>query len=98
MKGTKTEVRPGVWRLRVYVGRRPNGTPIQVTKTIDTTEGKTVKPGSGVRRAEAELAAMVAKLEGGTAGSATTVGGLLDRFIAHAEAIGRAPTTTVKYR
>ncbi len=27
MRGTKTEVRDGVWKLRVYVGRNPNGSP-----------------------------------------------------------------------
>jgi len=28
VKGTKAEVRPGVWKLRVYVGRSPTGSPI----------------------------------------------------------------------
>ncbi|MGH9093358.1 MAG: hypothetical protein ACRDZR_18555 [Acidimicrobiales bacterium] len=47
MNGTKTEVRPGVWRLRVFAGRLANGTPIQKTKTVVTPEalkGK-AKPG-----------------------------------------------------
>jgi hypothetical protein len=33
-KGSMTEMKPGVWRLRVYAGRRENGTPIQLTKTL----------------------------------------------------------------
>jgi hypothetical protein len=33
MKGSMAEVRPGVWRLRVYAGRRANGTPVQIRKT-----------------------------------------------------------------
>jgi len=97
MNGTKTEVRPGVWRLRVYAGRRPNGTPIQVTKTLDTTGGKPAKPGAGTRLADAELARMAAKLDGGTTAPGTTVDGLLTRFLVHSEAIGRSPTTLVKY-
>lgn len=34
VKGSKTKIAPGVWRLRVYVGRRANGTPIQLTRTF----------------------------------------------------------------
>jgi integrase len=34
VKGSKTQIAPGVWRLRAYVGRRPNGTPIQASKTF----------------------------------------------------------------
>ena len=52
MQGTMSEVRPGVWRLRVYAGRRPNGTPIQITKTVKAAEAR---PGAGKRLAERAL-------------------------------------------
>ncbi len=105
MNGTKTEIRPGVWRLRVYAGRRANGTPIQVTKTLDTrakaNDGtpQAVKPGAGKRLADKELAKMAATVaRGNGATGTTTVGDLLDRFLAHSESLGRSPTTMVKYR
>ena len=50
-----TEVRPGVWRLRVYAGRRANGTPVQIRRTVEAEEAR---PGAGNRLAERELAAM----------------------------------------
>jgi hypothetical protein len=53
MRGTKKQVSDGVWRLRVYAGRRENGTPIQITKTV---HGPDTKPGSGSRLADRELA------------------------------------------
>ena len=59
--GTKTEVRPGVWRLRVYVGRNANGSPVQRTKTIRTLD-KNPKPGAGTRLADRELANMIAEV------------------------------------
>lgn len=96
MKGTKTEVRPGVWRLRVFVGRRPNGSPIQVTKTVDVGDGK---PGSGSRMADRELAKMVAAAHAGNlSGGVDTVDSMLDSWLRHCESIGRSPTTVAKYR
>jgi len=68
LKGTKTEVAPGVWRLRVYAGRRPNGTPIQITKTVRTGDGR---PGSGARAADRTLAKMVAEVDNGKRASGT---------------------------
>ncbi|MHB8220775.1 MAG: tyrosine-type recombinase/integrase [Acidimicrobiales bacterium] len=101
MSGTKTEVRPGVWRLRVYAGRRANGTPIQIRKTLVTPEaGKgTAKQGDGIRLADRELAKMVADVSAGRlSGGATTVGQLLDRWLEHLDSIGRSPTTVREYR
>jgi integrase len=99
MRGTKTERRPGVWKLRVYVGKKPDGTPIQVTRTLDTTGGNpNAKPGSGSRLADRELAKMVAEASAGrlTSGT-TTVKQLLDRWLAHLVATGRSPTTIREY-
>lgn len=95
MKGTKTEVSPGVWRLRVYVGRRANGTPIQITKTIHAP-GENPKPGAGSRLADSELAKMVSK--GDTATGTNTVGELLTEWLAHCKSLGRSPTTMREYQ
>lgn len=96
-------MRPGVWRLRVFAGRRPNGSPIQLCKTIVSREarerGERARPGSGIQEAKAELALLRAKASSGdaTAGT-TTVGELLDRWLAHCESLGRSPTTMRGYR
>jgi hypothetical protein len=90
-----TEVRPGVWRLCVYAGRRANGTPIQIRKTV---EAKDPRPGAGRRLAERELAAMVAKVASGNVSTGSeTVEDLLNAWLDH---IGpnRSPTTIRKYR
>jgi len=95
VKGTKTEVAPGVWRLRVYVGRSSNGNPIQVTKTVRTGGDR---PGSGARTADRALAKMVAEVDGGNRSTGgTTVNKLLDQWLEHCEAVGRSPTTVRKY-
>jgi integrase len=92
VKGTKTEIRPGVWRLRVYTGRRANGSPIQIAKTLELGDGK---PGSGSRLADRELANMVAKYGNGTAPTDNaTVDELLDRFLAHRKS--RLSPTTIR--
>ncbi len=102
MRGTKTEVAPGVWRLRVYVGRRPNGTPIQVTKTLRTGDGKKApKPGSGARLADTELAKMVQEASAGRAsggGRGLTVEDLLVRWLEHCRLQNRSPTTLREYQ
>jgi integrase len=97
VKGTKTEISPGVWRLRVYAGRRANGTPIQITKTVRAPD-KNPKPGAGSRIADDELAKMVSKVaQGDTATSIKTVGELLTEWLAHCESLGRSPTTMREY-
>jgi integrase len=96
MKGTKREVSPGVWRLRVFVGRRPSGSPIQITKTMHLGDGKR---GSGSRLADRELALMVAAAIKGTGAAGTdSMSELLDRWLDHCESLGRSPTTMREYR
>jgi len=90
-----TEVRPGVWRLRAYAGRKANGQPIQITKTIRSTEER---PGSGKRAAQRELAALVAKASSSTGTGATTMNELLDQWLDHLETLGRSPTTLREYQ
>jgi integrase len=90
-----TEVRPGVWRLRVYAGRRANGTPIQIRKTV---EAKDARPGAGKRLAERELATMVAKVANGNVNTGSeTLENLLNAWLDHIEP-NRSPTTIRKYR
>jgi integrase len=96
VKGTKTEIRPGVWRLRVYAGRRANGSPIQIAKTIHAADSK---PGAGSRLADRELAKMVADVsKGKTASGTETVGDLLTEWLDHCDSLGRSPTTMREYR
>jgi hypothetical protein len=98
VKGTKTEIAPGVWRLRVYAGRHENDTPIQLSKTV-RAPGSSPKMGAGTRLADRELAQLIAKVDGGRVGSGSkTLGELLDQWIAHCAAIGRSPTTLKKYK
>lgn len=89
------EVRPGVWRLRVYVGRNANGSPIQVTKTVGNPSARS---GTGRRQAEEELAAMVAKAsQGKLSADRRTVEELILAWLDHIEP-HRSPTTIRKYR
>ena len=98
MKGTKTEVAPGVWRLRVYIGRNGRGNPVQRSKTIRTGD-KNAKPGSGTRLADRELANMIAEANrGNTATGTETVTDLIDLFLEHVESTGRSPETLRGYR
>jgi Phage integrase, N-terminal SAM-like domain len=96
VRGTKADVSPGVWRLRVYAGRRPNGTPLQITETL---HGPDKKEGSGSRLADRRLAKMVSDVSSGKLGSGVeTVGTLLDRWLDHCDSLGRSPTTMRVYR
>ncbi len=89
------EVRPGVWRLRVYVGRNSNGSPIQVTKTVTAREAR---KGAGKRLAEQELAAMVTKAsKGKLALNGRDVEEIVYAWLDHIEP-HRSPTTMRKYR
>jgi len=98
MSGTKTEVAPGVWRLRVYVGRNAKGFPVQKSKTIRVPD-KRPKTGASARLADRELAKMISEVNRGNIASGTeTLGELLDQFLDHATSIGRSPTTVRKYR
>ncbi|MGD0256237.1 MAG: tyrosine-type recombinase/integrase [Acidimicrobiales bacterium] len=91
--GTMTE-RPagsGTWRLRAYAGRDPiTDNPIQVTRSFRGTE-------TAARKA---LAKLVTEVEAGKFDrTKVTVGQLLDRWLAHIEAIGKArPKTVHEYR
>jgi len=99
VRWSKSEQRPGFWKLRVYVGDGPTGAPRFVTRTLDTTDGNpNAKPGSGSRRANWERVGIVAGGCGKLSTHTTTVAQLLKRWFEHLESIGRSSTTMKKYR
>lgn len=86
-----TERRPGVWRLRVYVGTDPvTGTKRHASRTYSGTR----------RQAETALSAFVAEVARGVHGAPNTktVAGLLTAFCDHSENVGKSPTTVAEYR
>lgn len=89
MAGSMTERSPGVWRLRVFLGRDPvTGRPIQSHETFRGT----------TRQAAKRLAKLVTDVEEGKVDCATaTVGQLLDHWLANIEA-ERSPSTIRDYR
>jgi len=97
MTGSKAEIRPGVWKLRVYTGELgPKGSPRQVSRTVQVP---TRQKDDGSSYAERELAKLVAEVSTGKVSAGTeTVGQLLDMWLEHCEALGRSPTTMRKYR
>ena len=91
-RGTKTEYKPGYWRLRVYVGDDPStGKPIQRSRNVR----------GGVRVAERELSKFIAELERGEASTGPalrqTVGELLDTWLEFITP-QRSPTSIRGYR
>ena len=89
------EIRPGVWRLKVYAGRHANGSPIQHTKTVDSGQNK---DGAGIRLAEREIAKMRTKAAGGTgSGGNETFGWLVGEWLDQCEP-RLSPTTMREYR
>jgi integrase len=88
MRGSITEVRAGVYRLRVYAGRDGKRQPRFVNKTVHM----------GKRDADRELRKMVDAVERGNTGtSTTTVSDLLDRWLDHCQQMDRSPTTLRSY-
>jgi len=85
MRGTVRERQPGVWEIRVYVGRDPvTNTPRQVSRTVR----------GGKRAAQAKAAELVADAkQGKLGGTDASVGLLLDRYMEHQERRGLSPKT-----
>ena len=92
--GSLTEIRPGVWRLRVYTGIHPvTGRPTQTSRTIHTAKR------GGKSEAQAALDALRAEVMGpGTMDANSTLSDLLDRWLAHLERQDKAPATIETYR
>ncbi len=82
------ETSPGVWRLRVVAGYRPDGQPRQASRTVRGTR----------RTAQSALAKFVTDAEGGEAPlvGSMTVAAFLDRWMDHVRA-HRQPDTTRNY-
>jgi hypothetical protein len=96
MADTMRETAPGVWKLRAYVGRKPNGQPIQISKTVHTGD---VRPGSGRRAADRALAKLVSEVDSGKlTGGTVTVKDLRARYLDHCKATGKQATTLREYR
>jgi integrase len=89
--GSMRERSDGKWQLRVYAGRDPvSGKDKYVTRTFH----------GGPRAAPRALSALVTEVQRGRFDrTAATVGQLLDKWVAHVEAVGRArPKTAYEYR
>lgn len=94
MRGTVTERSPGVWRLRVYIGRDPiTGRPRQASRTVHTSK----RGGKG--EALAALAEFFTELEdtGIRKGGDHTVGSLFTAYIARCKSLGRKQSTIETY-
>lgn len=90
MKGTKDERSPGVWRLRVFIGRDPvTGNPRQVTRTFRGTK----------KQADTALAQFVTEVANGTVpvAASATLAKFLDRWLDHIRP-SRSPSTIRGYR
>lgn len=89
MRGTMTQRRPGVWRLRVVTGSRPDGQPVQASRTVRGTK----------REAELALAKFVAEVDAGIApvSGAMTFGSFLTQhYLPHVRA-NSSPETYRNY-
>lgn len=92
MTGTIRERSPGHFELRVF---NP-ATGRQVSRTYVDPRGER---GIGIRTAKRELARLSIEVENGSfGGKKATLGHLLEEFIRHSEARGRAPSTIHGYR
>ena len=75
-----TEIRPGVWHIRVYAGRNANGSPIEKCRTFK----------GGKRAAERGLAKLLTQVgDGKVPIESVTVSGLVERWLEHGETLGR---------
>lgn len=83
--GSVTSVRPGVYRLRVYLGPHPvTGTPRQASKTVQARN---------LREATEALKAFEAELGTSTSATDATVRQIVADYLSHIAARGRAPKT-----
>lgn len=90
MPGSKRELEPGVWELRVDGPPRPNGRRRQVSRRVKGSERKADKALAELwRKVEAESAEPSGKM---------TFGALLDRYLEHLEGLRRSPLTVENYR
>ena len=93
--GTKTEIRPGVWRLRVSAGTDPEtGHPRQLSRTVHFDKKRGTK-----NDAEDALQKFVGEVKAGEViGTTATVGNLLTAWLADLERLGKARSTMESYK
>lgn len=96
--GTARERQPGVWEVRVYVGRDPvTQVPKQVSRVVRAGRPtRTGRPPKAVVDAMRQLETEAAK--GRLGGTTATVGVLLDRHLEQLERKGLSPKTLHTYR
>jgi integrase len=106
MQGSKVEIRPGVWELRVPTGKRRE--PTEAAKAKAEALGrkaygtpimqKAIFQGNA-KEADAELRRMCQEVDNGRASAGTvTVSSLLERWLGHIEQIGHAASTLHEHR
>ena len=106
MQGSKREIRPGVWELRVPTGKRRE--PTEAAKAKAEALGrkaygtpimsKAVFPGNG-KEADAELRRMCQEVDNGRVSAGTdTLESLLKRWLEHCEQVGHAPATLHEHK
>jgi integrase len=90
VQGTKRQKAPGVWEIRVYVGRDPiSGKKRQISRTVH----------GPAKVADAALRDLVDSLAPGSAdGLGVAFSQLLDRWLAECERMELSPTTMRTYR
>ncbi len=90
MPGSKREISPGVWELRVEAEVKPNGRRRQVSRRFKgSARGADKKLAELWRQVEADEVAPSGKM---------TFGAFLDKYLAHLETLGRSPRTVEGYR
>ena len=90
MPGSKREISPGVWELRVEAEVKPNGRRRQVSRRFKgSARGADKKLAELWRQVEADEVAPSGRM---------TFGSYLDRYLAHLETLGRSPRTVEGYR
>jgi integrase len=96
--GSVRERQPGVWEVRVYIGRDPvTQAPRQVSQVVRAGRAtKTGRPPKTVMDLMHQLEAEAAR--GKLGGTSATVSVLLDRHLEHLERKGLSPKTLHTYR
>jgi hypothetical protein len=96
--GTARERQPGVWEIRVYVGRDPvTQAPNQVSRIVRAGRvTRTGRPPKAVVDMMHQLEAEASK--GKLGGTTATVNVLLTRYLEHLERKGLSPKTLHTYR
>lgn len=90
VRGSKRQIRPGVWELRVWLGTDPvTGKAKQLSKTVH----------GGARAADDALRDLVdQQMPGGSEGVGATLGHLLDEWLKECERVDLSPSTLRNYK